>query len=174
MRRTVVKLVCLAALPWLLWQCAPHPKAPAPYASTVRLAFTPKSQAAMARYKDNIAIVAYYYGDPVPQHKEPLDPAGRLILGEERHGWTANARRAPLDGAVDAALLPQIRGPVQMLVTAYSVQPVGASDDIIHCKSWIGTVKEAQERSPLVACEMEDNDTDSADDIVAADEASSH
>lgn len=174
MHRKLFAGACLVPLALGLWQCdAFKPKAASPYASTVRMAFTPMSLADMARNKDTFAVIAYYYGDPIPQHREKLDEVGRLILGEERHGWTSNARRVPLDGDVDTSLLPQIRGQVQMLVTAYSVTPMGASDDLIHCRSWIGTVKEARERPPLVACELDNNDKDSADDIVAADDAGS-
>jgi hypothetical protein len=174
MLRRLFAGACLVPLALGLWQCdALRPKAASPYASTIRTAFTPMALADMARNKDNFAVIAYYYGDPTPQHREKLDEVGRLILGEERHGWTTNARRVPLDGDVDTSLLPQIRGQVQMLVTAYSVTPIGASDDLIHCKSWIGTVKMAQARPPLIACELENNDKDSADDIVAADDARS-
>ena len=175
MLRKLIAAACLIPLPLLLCQCnVLKPKAPSPYASNVRLAFTPMSLASMARQKDTIVVVVYYFGDPVPQHRETLDGVGRLILGEERHGWTTDARRAPLDGAVDRSLLPQIRGPVQMLVTAYSIQPDAASDDLIHCRTWIGTVKMAQAKPPLIACELENNDKDSADDMVAADDANSH
>jgi len=174
MLRRLLTAACLIPLPLLLCQCdVLKPKAPSPYASNVRLAFTPMSLASMAREKDTIVVVVYYYGDPVPQHREKLDDVGRLILGEERHGWTTDARRIPLDGTFDRSLLPQIRGQVQMIVTAYSILPDAASDDLIHCRTWIGTVKMAQARAPLVACELENNDKNSAEDIVAADDASS-
>lgn len=166
---------CLVPLAVGLWQCdlaKPKPKAPSPYASTVRMAFTPMAQAAMAREKDSFAVIAYYYGDPIPRARKKADTLGRLDLGEERYGWTSNARRVHLDGNLDRSLLPQIRGDVQMLINAYSVTPIGGSDDLIHCKTWIGTVKMAQAQSPLIACELENGDKDSADDLVAADEDS--
>ena len=185
MRHRVFKLAGLAVLALLLCQCQWLPKPPSPYASDVRLAFTPTSLASMGRQQDTIVVVAYYWGDPLPQHHETadgvarviqggkVDAVGRFILGEERYGWTIEARKVHLDGNFDRSLLPQIRGPVQMLVTAYSIQPNGASDDLIHCRTWIGTVKMAQERAPLIACEMNNNDKDSAEDLVAADDASS-
>ncbi len=186
MRHKVLKLACVAALPLLLCQCEGlKPKTPSPYASNVRLAFTPMSLADMADKKDTIVVVAYYFGDPLHPGRESVsdadrliqgakvDAVGRFILGEERYGWSLDARRVHLDGNFDKSLLPQIRGPVQMIVTAYSIQPDAASDDLIHCKTWIGTVKMAQERPPLIACELENGDKASADDIVAADTASS-
>ena len=174
MLHKILKAACLLPLVLLLCQCdVLKPTAPSPYASSVRMAFTPMARAAMDRDKDNFAVVAYYFGDPVPQAVKKADAVGRFILGEERFGWTTNTKRVHLDGKFDTSLLPQIRGDVQVLITAYSVTPIGASDDLIHCRSWIGSVKMAQERPPLIACELENNDRDSADDLVVADEASS-
>jgi hypothetical protein len=175
MLRQILKAACLAPLALLLCQCdalMPRPKV-SPYASTVRMAFTPMALAKMNEIKDNFVLVAYYYGDPTPQALKKADELGRLNLGEERYAWTPNARTVHLDGPIDVSLLPQIRGPVQALITAYSATPIGAADDLIHCTTWIGTIKELQAHAPLIACELDNNDKDSADDIVAADQSSS-
>ena len=176
MLHRIFKLACLAPLPLLLSQCQvekPKPKAPTPYAASARLAYTPMALAAMIRTKDTIAVDAYYYGDPTPQALPKADRLGRLALSDERYGWTNDVRRVQFEGNVDTSLLPQIRGEPQLFVDAESLGADGGSDDLIHCKTWIGTVKMAQAKPPLIACELDTGDKDSADDIVAADDASS-
>ena len=175
MRHKILKAACLAPLALLLCQCdaLTSRKAPSPYASTVTLKFTPMAEAAMKSHNDNIVVAAYYYGDPVPAARARADKLGRLMLGQDRPGWSGNTRRVHLDGTVDTSLLPQIRGEPQMLVSAYSVTQDASSDDLIHCKTWIGTVKMAQAQPPLIGCELENGDKDSADDLAAAAEANS-
>jgi len=179
MLRRLLAMACLVPLVAGLGACGQsRPKAPSPYAWNVRMAFTPMALKEMAKNNDTFAVLAYYYGDPTPQARsvpaanKAIDALGRLIVGEERYGWTANQRRVHLDGNIDTSLLPNIRGDVQVLVSAYSVTKEGASDDLIACKTWIGTIKMAQEKPPLIACELDNGDKDSADDLVAADEAS--
>jgi len=178
MFRRLLTLACLAPLAAGLGSCEQaKPKSPLPYAWNVRMAFTPMALKEMAKDNDTFAVLAYYYGDPTPQARndpkasKAIDALSRLIVGEERYGWTTDQRRVHLDGQIDTSLLPFTRGDVQVLVTAYSVTKEGASDDLIACKSWIGTIKMAQKEPPLIACELENGDKDSADDLVAADEA---
>jgi len=173
MLRKILKAVCLVPPALMLWQCdAFKPKTPSPYASTVQLRFTPMAAAAMARAGDGFVVLAYYYGDPTPQARAKADKVGRLMLGEDRAGWSGNTRRVPLAGKVDTSLLPQIRGETQMLVNVYSVTKEGAADDLIVCTSWIGTVKMAQARSPVVGCELETGDSGDAHDLVDSDSRS--
>jgi hypothetical protein len=176
MLRRILTAVCLAPLAAGLWQCnqaKPKPAGPSPYAATVVLKFTPMAQAALVKNKDTLVVNAYYYGDPTPQAAARADRLGRLELADEYDGWANNARRVPVAGHIDTALLPQIRGEPQLLVDVYSVTTIGAQDDLLHCKTWIGTVKMAQARSPVIGCELENGDKDSADDLVPADDASS-
>ncbi len=169
MLRQILKAACLAPLALLLCQCdALKPKAPSPYAADVTLKFTPMAAAALAQAKDNIVVLAYFYGDPKPEAKAKADNLGRLVLGSERSGWSNNTRLVHLSGKIDASLLPSIRGEPQLLVSVYSVMPDGSSDDLIACKTWIGTVKGAQARSPVIGCELETGDKDSADDLVGS------
>lgn len=172
----ILKLACLAPLAVGLCQCdgvKPKAKAPSPYATSVRIAYTPMAHAAMVREKDTLVLNAYYYGEPTPQGLAKADAVQRLGLSDERYGWTIDAHLVHVDGNVDTSLLPYIRGEPQLLVHAYSVKPDATQDELIHCKTWIGTVKESQARPPLIACELENGDKDSADDMFEADEASS-
>ena len=176
MHHTWLKLACLASLPLLLCQCQaekPKPKGPTPYAATIRIAYTPMALAAMIRNQNTLAVDAYYYGYPTPQALPKADKLGRLALSDERLGWSSDTRRVRFDGNVDTSLLPEIRGEPQLMVGAESLGPDGVSDDLLSCKTWIGTVKTAQARPPLIACELDTGDKASADDIVAADEAGS-
>ena len=162
-----LKAACLAPLVLLLCQCdAFKPKAPSPYASTVTLRFTPMAAATMTHEGDGFVVLAYYYGDPTPHATAKIDKLGRLMIGEDRSGWSGNTRRVHLDGTVDTSLLPQIRGEPQMLINVYSVTKEGAADDLIDCTSWVGTVKMAQAQSPVVGCELENGDAGDAHDLV--------
>ncbi len=175
MSSKILKAAGLTALAIGLCQCdglKPKPKAPSPYAMTVRLVYTPMARAAMIRNADTIVVNAYYYGNPTPQALAKADGLHRLALSDEHYGWTVGANRVAVAGNVDTSLLPEIRGEPQLLLLAYSLTSGAAQDELVHCKSWIGTVKEAQAHPPLVACELETGDKDSADDIVAADRSS--
>lgn len=168
----ILKAACLLPLTVGLCQCdslKPKPKALSPYALKVRLAYTPMARAAMLDHKDTIVVNAYYYGDPTPQAAAKADTLHRLALSDEKYGWSVDTRLVKVDGNVDTALLPEIRGEPQLLASAYSITTDAARDELVACKTWIGTVKEAQSRAPLIACELETGDKDSADDIVAAD-----
>ncbi len=174
MTNKILKAACLLPLVVALCQCAPaKPKGPSPYASSVRMAFTPMAMAALTQAKDSFVVVAYYYGDPTPAAQKNVDDVGRLALGEDRDAWALNTHLVHLAGNIDTSLLSQVRDAPQVLITAHASTPIGGDDDILHCKTWIGTVKNAQEKPPLIACELENGDKDSADDIVAADDASS-
>jgi len=176
MLHRLLKLACLAPLPLFLWQChaeKPKPRAPTPYVTTVRIAYTPMALAAMIHNKNTLAVDAHYYGDPTPQALPKADKLGRLALSDERYGWSSDARRVQFDGNIDTSLLPEIRGEPQLMIGAESLGPDGVSDDLMSCKTWIGTVKMAQAKPPLIACELDTGDKDSADDIVAADDAGS-
>jgi hypothetical protein len=177
MLRNRLKLAALAPLSLLLWQChaAEKPKAtaPSPYAVSVRLAYTPMALAALIREKDTVGVDAYYYGDPKPEAQSKADKLGRLALADELHGWSPDTRRVPFGGNIDTSLLPDLRDEPQLLVSADSIGSDGGSDQLIACKTWIGTVKNAQAKPPLIACELDTGDKDSADAIIAADEASS-
>ncbi len=175
MRRKILKAACLLPLTVGLCQCdslKPKPKGPSPYAMTTRITYTPMARAAMIAHNDTLVLNAYYYGDPTPQAMAKADELHRLSLSDERYGWDVNTKAIKVDGNVDTTLLSDIRGEPQLLVHAYSVQADATQDELIHCKTWIGTVKEAQTRSPLIACELENGDKDSADDIVEADRTS--
>ena len=170
-----LKVLCLAPLAIGLCQCdglKSKPKAPSPYAASVRLAYTPMARAAMIANKDTLVVNAYYYGDPTPQSVGKADELHRISLSDERYGWTVDAHEIKIDGNIDTSLLPEIQGAPQLLVHAYSIKPDATQDELLRCKTWIGTVKEAQARAPLIACELEDGDKASADDMVAADRAS--
>ena len=157
-----------------LWQCdTAKPKGPSPYAVTVRIAFTPMARAAMDRTKDDIDVNGYYYGDPTPQALAKADALHRLVLLDESASWPGNITHVTLTGNIDTSQLSNIRGEPQLLVTAYSVTDIKAQDELIHCKTWIGTVKNAQARPPLIACELETGDTEDADALIAADAGSS-
>jgi len=177
MFRKILKAVCLAPPALLLCQCdamKPKPKAPSPYAYTVLLKFTPMAEAAMNRTKDTIDVDAYYYGDPTPAAASRADKLGRLVLGDETVGWSGNTRRVHLEGTIDASLLKDIRGEPQVLISVMSrTNPDAAQDQLIHCKTWIGTVKMARERSPVIGCELDAGDKESADDLTASAEAES-
>ena len=174
MYRRLAIAACLIPLAMGLWQCdILKPKAPSPYASAVVVKFTSMAMASMVHEKDAFVVGAYYYGDPTPAALAKADKMGRLVLGQERVAWSNNTRRVKLPGAIDTSLLPQIRGEPQMMINVYSVTPEGASDELIACKSWIGSVKEAQAKPPVIGCELENGDKDSADDLVAAPEAAS-
>ncbi len=176
MRHKWLKLAALASLPLLLCQCQaekPKAKGPTPYAVAVRIAYTPMALAAMIRNKDTLAIDAYYYGDPTPQALAKADTLHRLALGDERYGWPPSTHRVQFNGNVDTSLLPQIRGEPQLLIDAQPLASDGSSVDLVSCRTWIGTVKIAQAKPPLIACELDTGDKASADDILAADNAGS-
>lgn len=176
MLNTILKVACLAPLAIGLCQCdgvTPKAKAPSPYATSVRIAYTPMAHAAMVQAKDSIVVNAYYYGDPTPRAASRADELHRLALSDERYGWTKDAHLVQIDGRVDTSLLSEIRGEPQLMVHAYSVRSDAVQDELLHCKTWIGTVKESQARPPLIACELENGDKDSADDLFEADEESS-
>jgi hypothetical protein len=142
------------------------PKAPSSYGSTVLLKFTPMAVAAMAREKDTFAVDAYYYGDPTPQAASRADHLHRLPLGEDQYGWSANTRRVHLEGKIDTSLLTDIRGEPQVLISARSITPMGGSDELIDCTTWIGTVKMAQAQPPVVGCALETGDKVDKDDLL--------
>ncbi len=175
MLRRLLTAACLVPLATCLWQCdmGGKPKPPSPYAATVRLVYTPMARAAMLRSKDTLVVNGYYYGNPTPQALKDADDLHRLALLDERDAWPGDVTQVTLTGNIDTSRLSGIRGEPQLLVAAYSVTNINAQDELIHCKTWIGTVKNAQARSPLIACELETGDKESADDLVAADAASS-
>jgi hypothetical protein len=176
MYRRFLAAACLLPLAAGLWQCdalKPKPKGPSPYAATLLLKFTPMAEAALAREKDTLVVYAYYYGDPTPQGAAKADKLGRLVLSDELDGWAADARRVPLKGNLDTSLLPLTRGEPQVMITAYSITPLGGQDDLLHCKTWVGTVKMAQAQPPVIGCELNNGDKDSADDLVSSASGSS-
>ena len=156
-----LKALCLAPLLVGLCQCDQlKPKAPpSPYAATVTLKFTAKAEAAMTASGDDLVLLAYYYGEPAPGAEGKTDKVGRVMLGLSRLGWSGNTRRVHLDGRIDTARLPLVRGDPQLLVSIYSITPEKAPDDLIHCKTWMGSVKQARAQPPVIGCELENGDT---------------
>jgi len=159
--RRLLKVVSLWVLSLVLCHCqaGSTSRIPSPYAIDFRTKLTPKAQVSLRTSGDSLVVAAYYFGDPKPAFTSQADAVHRLQLQEERFALSGNTRRFHLSGNLDPAKLAEIVGEPKVLINLYSALPVGASDDLIYCHSWIGTVRQARMSPPVIACEFEDSNS---------------
>ena len=155
---TIAKLLAVLPLAMTLTNCdKPKPKtAPAgTYAFDVMVRLSPKAEAAMKTSPDGFVVDAWYYGDALPAHRDKADQFGRIFLGDENWNFSANARKMHLHGEpIDLDKLAQVRdGQPMVNLTVESV--AGNPDNPLKCHAFIGPVRQAQQKTPVLTCEFD-------------------
>lgn len=158
---TIARLCAVLPLVFAVTGCEkPKPKA-APagtYAFDLMVKLSPKAEAAMKTSPDGFVVDAWYYGDALPAHRDKADQFGRIFLGDENWNFSANARKMHLHGEpIDMDTLAQVRDG-QPLVNLTVESVAGNLDNPLKCHTFIGTVRQAQQKTPVLTCEL---DTDS-------------
>lgn len=156
---TIAKSLAVLPLVVALAHCDQTPKPvaakPGTYAFDVSLKMSPRAEAALKTSPNPMVVDAWYYGDAAPAFHDKADTMGRIDLGDENWNFSANARRMHLKGeAVDVSKLPQIRnGEVLVFLTVET--GAGTPENPVNCHAYIGSVRLAQQRPPVLTCEFD-------------------
>ncbi len=159
-RGTIAKVFALVPLALLLSQCdqvkaviKPRPAKPDPYAFDIIIRMSPKSEAAM-KVSPGFAVEAYYYGDALPAYQGEADDQNRIRLGDERWNCDANTRRVHMDGkSIDTSALAKTRDGVRVFLSGDITS--GDPGYVLSCRSYTGTVRQAQKTPPTIDCEYD-------------------
>lgn len=163
MRRTVI-LLALIGLTLAVSACdripglsKPKPEKPGPYAFDLTLRLSPKAAAAMKQTRDSLIVAGFYYGDAQAAYRKDADDLNRIHLGEERWGYSGDARKLHMHGEpIDTSKLSETRdGQPQVLVTVYSIRPIGEPDDMLSCHHYIGSIRLAQQHTQVLDCQLD-------------------
>jgi hypothetical protein len=132
----------------------PKAKEPGPYAFDITLKVSPKGEAALKQAPDGLFVDAWYYGQAAPGYRGQADRLNRIYLGDERSNYPATVRRIHLKGeAIDASKLSQTSDGQPMVLL--SVGGGGTLDNPLSCHDYIGQVRHAQQRPPVLYCEFD-------------------
>ncbi len=164
---TILKILKIAALVPLvlgLTQCdrvqallKPKPDKPGPYAFDLVLKLSPKAEAAMKQSRDSFIVAGLYYGDAKPAYRKDADDLNRIHLGEERWGYSGLARKVHMHGEpIDTSKLPETRdGQPYVLITVYTIEPIGDPDDLVSCHQYVGPIRLAQQQTQMLYCQLD-------------------
>lgn len=159
--QTFIRLLGVIPLTLALTQCdqaagifKQKPKPPGPYAYEVVLRVSPRGEAALKQNTDGIFVDAWYYGQAMPAYRDQADRLNRIYLGNERWTYPSTARRLHLRGEViDTSKLSQIREGEPMVLL--SVGPGGSPENPLSCHDYIGSVRQARQKTPVFYCEFD-------------------
>jgi hypothetical protein len=150
---------CAALMAVLALTGCEQPKAksapPGTYAFDVMIKLSPKAEAAMKTSPDGFVVDAWYYGIAKPDYRDQADQLNRIFLGDEGWNFSANARKMHLHGEpIDIAKLSQtIDGQAMVNLTVESA--AGHPGNPLNCHAFIGSIREAQKTTPVLACEFD-------------------